>query len=127
MLIGAKMHVPCITGYIWFSTCHLDFVMQPEPSNGQWTSFCHQLNGSLPLVYFDAIIIFSQIVDKHIEHVRIVLSLLHRDAVTLNLKQCKFFSGKMDYLGFVICPGRLEIASYAKDVIHDLKLPKAVT
>lgn len=58
------------------------------------------------LVYPDDIIIFSRTVDEHSEHVKILLSLLHKGSVMLNLKKCKLCTGKINYLGHVIRPGR---------------------
>lgn len=72
------------------------------------------------LVYSDSIVIFFMSLDDHIEHVRRVLALLHDTVITLRLKKCKFFRETIDYLGRVIRPKRLMIASHATDAIRGI-------
>lgn len=48
-----------------------------------------------------------------------MLSLGHRANVTLNLNKCKIFRKKVDHLGYVILPSRLELTFHTTEVIHD--------
>ena len=73
------------------------------------------------LVYLDDIIIFSNTVEEHIQHVDEILDCLKRAGVTLKIKKCKFFTTTVEYLGHVIKPGRLEI-----DHAHTASLREAL-
>ena len=44
-------------------------------------------------------------------HVDEILTLLRRAAITLKLTKCSFFQLKVDYLGHVITPGKLSVAT----------------
>lgn len=54
------------------------------------------------LVYLDDIVILSKTADKHIEHVRKVLTLLNNASVTPNLRKCELSTSHIDYLGHAI-------------------------
>jgi len=57
------------------------------------------------------VIVFSHDVKQHLVDVNQVLALLQAAGVTLKLKKCHFFQPKVDYLGFVITPGKLHVAT----------------
>lgn len=66
-------------------------------------------------VHFDEIVVLSKSPADHIEKVWCVLGLLYEASVTLKLKKYKFFAERIDYLGFVIRPGRFELAERTTD------------
>ena len=51
------------------------------------------------LIYLDDIIIFSNSVEEHIDHVDDVLTCLEKAGVSLNVRKCNFFTEKVEYLG----------------------------
>lgn len=67
------------------------------------------------LVYLGNIVIISKKAEKHIEHVKQVLTLLKHAGVRLNVKKCYFFTETIEYLGNVIRPRCLEIATHTTD------------
>ena len=69
------------------------------------------------LVYLDDVIIYSKTVTEHIIHVRQVLGMLRAAGVSLKLRKCAFFKPSVDYLGHVIRPGKLEVASKMTDAL----------
>lgn len=54
------------------------------------------------LVFFDDILVFSKTLEDHKEHLREVLTLLHRDHWKVNLAKCAFGQQEISYLGHVI-------------------------
>ena len=86
-----------------------------------------QVRWQYSLVYLDDIVVFSKTGEEHIDHVRSVLSLLADAGVTLKLKKCFFFTDKIDYLGHVIRPGKLQIAEHTTDAIRQLQAPTNLT
>ena len=71
------------------------------------------------LVYLDDLIVFSDSVEEHKEHLRLVLEALHRHALKVKLKKCHFFQAKIQFLGHVIDasqPGPTTITANADKV-----------
>ncbi len=60
-------------------------------------------------MYLDDVIIYSKSIEDHIKHVDEVLTCLREAGITLKISKCTFFSDKIEYLGHIIKPGRLEI------------------
>ena len=71
----------------------------------------------------DDVIIYSHDVREHFNHVHEVLSLLKDAGISLKLTKCRFFESSVDYLGHVIRPGKLEIASNNLKAIELAKSP----
>ena len=61
------------------------------------------------LIYLDDVIIYSNTVDDHFNHVDKILSALNAAGISLKLRKWEFFTDKVKYLGHVIRPGKLEI------------------
>jgi hypothetical protein len=78
-------------------------------------------------VYLDDVIIFSQNEKEHVAHVDEVLQLLGQAGVSLKLKKCRWFQPKVDYLGHVVMPGKLAIASDGTKSIRGAVFPQGLT
>ena len=63
------------------------------------------------LICLDDVIVFSWTTDEHLRHFDEILTLLIRAGITLKLTKCSFFQPKVDYLGQVITPGKLSVAT----------------
>lgn len=59
------------------------------------------------VVYLDDATILSQTLDNHLTNFRDVLKVLRDGGTTLNSRKCDFFRSTWNYLGHIICPGRL--------------------
>ena len=79
------------------------------------------------LVYLDDVIVFSKTFDEHVKHVQDVLTILQRAGISLKLKKCNFFTKAVDYLGHVIKPGRLEVATKNTAAIEGFREPETQT
>ena len=79
------------------------------------------------LVYLDDVIVFSRTIDEHIANLDIVLLLLRNAGVSLKLSKCAFFQTKVDYLGHVITPGKLRVATKASEAFRSFEYPKTLT
>src|SRR6266542_5433211 len=54
------------------------------------------------MVYLDDIIIFFQIMDEHLQHMKKVLKALRQAGLKLKLKKCEFTKKQLNYLSFII-------------------------
>jgi len=62
----------------------------------------------LPFVrcYLDDVVIFSESVGKHSEHLRVVLERISKAGLRLNKKKCEFGIESMDFLGYHVADGQ---------------------
>ncbi|CAN8072599.1 unnamed protein product, partial [Agarophyton chilense] len=79
------------------------------------------------LVYLDDIIVFSNNLDDHLEHVRDVMKILRDAGITLKLKKSEFFTDSVKYLGHIIRPGQLSINEVRVKSLKEAKHPKTQT
>lgn len=77
-------------------------------------------------VCLNSIIVSSCIANEHMSHVRTVILLFRKAGITVNLKECKLFIEKGDYVWHVIRPGRLQLDKHFIAVFGDLKPPSNV-
>ena len=75
------------------------------------------------LVYLDDIIIFPKSIEEHIQYVDEILEKLRNAGMSLKLKHCHFFVKSAEYLGDVIRPGILEVASHNVKAIEQAQPP----
>ena len=61
------------------------------------------------LVYLDVIIVFSQSVGEHKEHLREVFTALRGAGVSLKAKKCHLFQKEVEYLGHIVGRGELMV------------------
>ena len=79
------------------------------------------------LIYLDDVIVFSKNEEEHVAHVDEVLTLLRSAGVSLKLKKCEFFKPKVDYLGHVITPGKLAVATENTKAFEHAAFPRNAT
>lgn len=70
------------------------------------------------LAYLDRMVTFSKTLKRHIDFVKHVLTLLQRAEATVKLKKRFICTDKIDYLGQLIWPRRLEIAAHTTNQIQ---------
>ena len=79
------------------------------------------------LIYLDDVIIFSKDMETHVKDVTKVLDLLREAGVTLKLKKCSWFTNKVHYLGHVITPGKLSVATKPTEAFAKAIFPTGLT
>lgn len=75
-------------------------------------------------VYSNDVIVFSDLVGEHHQHVAEFLRLLQIAQVLLKLFKCEFFRTTVTYLGPLVKPARLEIKSYAVKSLKEALPPR---
>ena len=63
-------------------------------------------------VYLDDILIFSDTMEEHIAHVRLVLQRLLENHLFAKAEKCEFHRTTVQFLGFFISRGKLEMSSW---------------
>src|SRR5258708_9397825 len=73
--------------------------------------------------YLDDILVYSDSLEDHWNHVREVLQCLRKAGLYANLKKCKFHTDTMEYLGFILSPKGLQMDPTKVSAIQDWPEP----
>ena len=79
------------------------------------------------LIHLDDVIVFSRSTEDQLRNVDKILTLLRKAGVTLKLKKCAFLQPRVDYLGHVITPGKLSVATKNTKSFTHATFPKNTT
>ena len=94
--------------------------MRPLRFSGHSTSYSC-------LIYLDDVIVFSKDTKEHVAHVDQILTMLRQAVVYIKLKKCELFQPKVDYLGHVITPGKIAVATENTKVFEHTTFPRNAT
>ena len=64
----------------------------------------HQYLGSICDIYIDDLVIYSENLEEHVEHVGKVFDLLKAEGLRMKIEKCHFAVQEMNFLGFVVTP-----------------------
>lgn len=76
------------------------------------------------IVYLDDIIIFSNSVEEHLNHLRLVFERLQQHNLKVSGKKCQLFKTELDYLGHRIVNNKVEPLEKHRIRIKNFKEPK---
>lgn len=79
------------------------------------------------LIYLDDVIIYSNSIEEHIDHVDEILTALTEACVTLMINKCSFFSDTVEYPGNIIRPGTLEVSKFKTKSLREARPPTKKT
>lgn len=77
-------------GHFEFKVMSFGLAGAPATFNGAMLATLHPLLRRCVLVFFDDILVFSQTLEEHAEHVKQVLQLLRRDNWKVKSSKCLF-------------------------------------
>ncbi|XP_039014624.1 uncharacterized protein LOC120144671, partial [Hibiscus syriacus] len=83
--------------------------------------------GKFCVVYFDDILIYSQTLDDHVQHLRSVLETLQKEKLYANLQKCSFCTNKLAFLGFIVSSQGLEVDPEKIKAIQDWPRPTSIS
>ena len=69
-------------------------------------------------VYLDDILIFSDTMEEHIDHVRLVLQRLLENRLFAKAEKCEFHRTTVQFLGFIVSRGKLEMDPAKTDALR---------
>ena len=78
------------------------------------------------IVYLDDILIYSDNMDLHQEHVCEVLRRLRKHKLYANPDKCEFHSTTVEYLGYILSPEGLSMAEDKVKAILDWPVPRKI-
>src|SRR5437762_11188999 len=87
----------------------------------------HEFFDKFAVAYLNDILIYSNTLEEHIEHVHLVLEKLFVHGLFVKLKKCEFHVQKISFLGFVISPEGISMDPARISTISDWPVPRSVT
>ena len=91
------------------------------------TAALREYLGRICHIYLDDIIIWSDNVAEHAQHVDLIMKALHKARLYCNPNKCKFFQTEVDFLGHHISPCGIEPNTSKVDRILHWPTPKCTT
>jgi hypothetical protein len=103
---------------------HFEYLVMPFELTNAPASFQGLINDVLrpfldrfALGYLDDILIYSNSLDEHVQHVRSVLARLQETHLFVKLEKCEFHTTSTEFLGFIISPEGIQMDSRKVDAI----------
>ncbi|KAI0529218.1 hypothetical protein KFK09_001765 [Dendrobium nobile] len=79
------------------------------------------------VVYFDDILIFSENIEEHLQHIRLVLCKLREQKLYGHIGKSKFLDSKIEFLGFVVSASGIEADPRKIEAIVNWPTPQSFT
>jgi hypothetical protein len=112
---------------------HFEYTVMPFGLTGAPGTFQAYVNDALRefldefcVVYLDDILIFSETLEEHIQHVRKVLLRLKECGLFVKLPKCEFHVQKLSFLGFIISPDGISMDPQRISTIVEWPVPESV-
>ena len=83
--------------------------------------------GKFVVVYFDDILVFSNAIDNHIEHLRQVLNVLKHENLFVARQKCEWGADSVLFLGYVVSSKGLSMDTSKIAAIYDSHVPRTIT
>jgi len=118
-----------------FRTClgHFEYTVMPFGLTNAPATFQSLVNNTLRdyldifcMAYLDNILIYSDTLEEHKEHVKKVLRALQDRKLSVAPEKCEWHTQKVEFLGFVITPGHVEMDERKLAAIREWPTPTSV-
>ncbi|KAK8948956.1 hypothetical protein KSP39_PZI005193 [Platanthera zijinensis] len=126
---GDEPKTTCITRYGSYEWLVMPFGLTNAPA-----TFCTLMNrifhpylDQFVVVYLDDIVIYSNSMEEHVEHLRIIFQALRENELYVKRSKCTFGVEEVHFLGHVIGHGRLKMDAAKIQAIVDWEPPTKVT
>ncbi|KAH9270988.1 hypothetical protein BASA83_006738 [Batrachochytrium salamandrivorans] len=125
---GDELKTAFITKYGQFEFLVMPFGLANAPAQFQRmmnSLFRHMISKSV-LVYLDDIVVYSDNLEDHKEHVRQVLQILKDNNLFCKAEKCHFYQTEIKYLGYIISPNGVSMDPSKISAVQDWPAPKKV-
>ncbi|KAJ0593138.1 putative nucleotidyltransferase, Ribonuclease H [Helianthus annuus] len=82
--------------------------------------------GSLIVVYFDDILVYSRTSDEHQSHLSELFKTLDKEKLYGNLDKCEFFTNQVTFLGYLVSEQGIQVDDRKIQAIRDWPVPTSI-
>ena len=86
----------------------------------------HEFLDKFVIVYIDDILVFSETVEEHTQHVKLVLGCLWSHCLWVKAEKCAFYQDHVNFLGYIISPDGITMHLKKMSAIMDWPPAKSV-
>ncbi|XP_012844529.1 PREDICTED: uncharacterized protein LOC105964566 [Erythranthe guttata] len=126
---GDEPKTTCITRYGSYEWLVMPFGLTNAPA-----TFCTLMNkifhpylDRFVVVYLDDIVVYSDTMEEHVNHLRTVFQLLRENELFVKKEKCEFAKEEVQFLGHIIGHGRLQMDGAKIKAITEWEPPTKVT
>ncbi|XP_068666698.1 uncharacterized protein [Aristolochia californica] len=126
---GDEPKTTCVTRYGAY-----EFLVMPFGFTNAPTTFCTLMNkifhpylDRFVVVYLDDIVVYSQTLKEHVDHLRIVFQVLWENSLYVKREKCSFALKEVSFLGHWIGDGRIWMDKAEVHAIAKWEVPTKVT
>ncbi|KAH9265141.1 hypothetical protein BASA83_011373 [Batrachochytrium salamandrivorans] len=125
---GDESKTAFITKYGQFEFLVMPFGLANAPAQFQrmMNSLFRHMISKFVLVYLDDIVVYSDNLEDHKEHVRQVLQILKENNLFCKAEKCHFYQTEIKYLGYIISPNGTSMDPSKISAVQDWPAPKKV-
>ncbi|KAH9247948.1 hypothetical protein BASA81_014407 [Batrachochytrium salamandrivorans] len=125
---GDESKTAFITKYGQFEFLVMPFGLANAPAQFQrmMNSLFRHMISKFVLVYLDDIVVYSDNLEDHKEHVRQVLQILKDNNLFCKAEKCHFYQTEIKYLGYIISPNGTSMDPSKISAVQDWPAPKKV-
>src|SRR5271169_3060821 len=112
---------------------HFEYLVMPFGLTNTPASFQSYINDAVReyldefcTAYMDDVLIYSNTLEEHVEHVRKVLKKLLDHGLYVKLEKCEFHKQRISFLGYIISPEGIEMEPSRISTITEWPVPKSV-
>ena len=80
--------------------------------------------GKFAVTYMDDIGIYSDTLEEHLQHIRLVLDALHQDQLFAKLSKCSFFCTELEFLGHIVSSSGIAVDPAKVSAVKDWPEPQ---
>jgi hypothetical protein len=96
-------------GHYEYTVVPFGLVNAPEAFQGHINNVLRKHLDQFRIAYLDDIVVYSNSLEEHREHVRLVLAKLQEAGLYLKLSKCEFEMQPISFVGFIVTPEGVEI------------------
>lgn len=112
---------------------HFEYLVMPFGLTNAPATFQSYINTALrtaldkfSIAFIDDILVYSETLEEHIQHVRQILQILLDHGLYVSLEKCKFHVQEVNFLGFLITPNGIAMEPERVATINEWPVPTSL-
>ena len=126
--LGEEWKTAFRTRYGHFEYCVMPFGLTNAPATFQAfiNSVLHEFLDKSCVAYLDDILIYSETLEEHVQHVRAILEKLRQNGLHARPNKCCFHARSVTFLGYIVSPDGIQMDPSRVSTILEWPVPESV-